>query len=258
MPFGYEASLNLGSVLRAHAKCRLRCNSSRSTSFEYKGSNSRSFFGQQRPVRAQSSENGAGDSGIGDGNEPNNRQSSKRYRALPLSMFKPFGRNLPPDGKTQTEEEETCDPYERSCQTPMYVWESQCEMCNGLGQVRSRSTRSGRGRGNRQLYSGTYYTCLSCNGLGAPSTSGHHTRGPCALECRFWHVCMGYPPISRLGIGNYDSVQGMLLLPVPCGVVFAAFAGALFLLFSSESSPGNARGNHPRDSASDTDRWARG
>eukprot|EP01025_Chloroclados_australasicus_P021611 TRINITY_DN2269_c0_g1_i1.p2 TRINITY_DN2269_c0_g1~~TRINITY_DN2269_c0_g1_i1.p2 ORF type:complete len:216 (+),score=5.28 TRINITY_DN2269_c0_g1_i1:148-795(+) len=75
---------------------------------------------------------------------------------LPLSMYSRF-EQLPPDGKLQTEQEETCDPFTQRCQTPTFVYESKCRACTGTGMIASGSSRRGRH---------TLYTCMHCHGLG--------------------------------------------------------------------------------------------
>lgn len=74
---------------------------------------------------------------------------------LPSSLYVPFER-LPPEGRTVNLADETCDPEERRCKTPIYVWERKCKACYGTGMVSSRSRR-----GNRSSY-----PCLSCHGIG--------------------------------------------------------------------------------------------
>lgn len=75
---------------------------------------------------------------------------------LPVSLYWPY-KNLPPDGKTRTEGEELCNPEERSCQTPMHVFERKCKPCTGTGMISSNT------RGRRRVSS---YTCPICHGLG--------------------------------------------------------------------------------------------
>lgn len=93
------------------------------------------------------------------GNSNARKRRSRGDDALPLSLYNPY-RNLPTEGRTQSEGDEFCDPMERSCQTPMHVWESNCTMCYGTGTVTSYS---GRRRSNRRYSS----TCPGCHGLGA-------------------------------------------------------------------------------------------
>lgn len=92
------------------------------------------------------------------GNGPVYRPRHRRDDAMPLSLYSPY-RNLPTEGRTQSEGDESCNPMERSCQTPIYVWESDCKMCYGSGTITSYS---GRRRGNRRASS----TCPACHGLG--------------------------------------------------------------------------------------------
>ncbi|KAK9804324.1 hypothetical protein WJX72_006761 [[Myrmecia] bisecta] len=75
---------------------------------------------------------------------------------LPLSLFSPY-KDLPPDGKTRSEKDESCNPEERSCQTPIHTWESKCKACQGTGSVRSSGGRRGRH---------SSFTCISCHGIG--------------------------------------------------------------------------------------------
>ncbi|CAL5228474.1 g11615 [Coccomyxa viridis] len=86
----------------------------------------------------------------------NSHSKSHKDEGLPTSLFAPFKGELPADGKTLTEREEFCDPMERSCQTPMHVWESKCTACYGSGTV-SFSSRRGRH---------SSATCASCTGMG--------------------------------------------------------------------------------------------
>ncbi|KAK9840737.1 hypothetical protein WJX81_001440 [Elliptochloris bilobata] len=74
-----------------------------------------------------------------------------------LPLFTQY-KNLPPDGKVLTEEEELCNPKERTCAAPMYVWERKCHACSGTGYVRA-SSRSRRGRSACGV-------CPTCIGLG--------------------------------------------------------------------------------------------
>ncbi|KAL3145503.1 hypothetical protein ABBQ32_003327 [Trebouxia sp. C0010 RCD-2024] len=75
---------------------------------------------------------------------------------LTVSLYWPY-KNLPPDGKTRTEHEELCNPEERSCQTPMHVYERACKTCQGTGTISSNT------RGRRRTFS---YVCLRCQGIG--------------------------------------------------------------------------------------------
>ncbi|KAL3136660.1 hypothetical protein ABBQ38_005901 [Trebouxia sp. C0009 RCD-2024] len=75
---------------------------------------------------------------------------------LTVSLYWPY-KNLPPDGKTRTEHEELCNPEERSCQTPMHVYERACKTCQGTGSISSNT------RGRRRTFS---YVCLRCQGIG--------------------------------------------------------------------------------------------
>lgn len=75
---------------------------------------------------------------------------------LVVSLYWPY-KNLPPDGKTRLENEEQCNPEERSCQTPMHVFERACKACTGTGSISSNT------RGRRRIAS---YTCTICHGLG--------------------------------------------------------------------------------------------
>ncbi|DBA84806.1 hypothetical protein WJX77_002337 [Trebouxia sp. C0004] len=75
---------------------------------------------------------------------------------LPVSLYWPY-KNLPPDGQTRTEKEESCNPEEKFCQTPMHVFERACKACTGTGSISSNS------RGRRRTAS---YVCTICHGLG--------------------------------------------------------------------------------------------
>lgn len=57
---------------------------------------------------------------------------------------------------------------ERSCQTPIHVWETRCAACGGFGAARSRAAlRAGRGRGRgRGTPAASYHTCMVCAGMG--------------------------------------------------------------------------------------------
>lgn len=77
-----------------------------------------------------------------------------RSEGLPLSLYTPY-RDLPPDGKTLTEREETCNPQEAECKTPAHVYEAECAMCNGTGVVMSKI------KGKKRPC-----TCMLCHGLG--------------------------------------------------------------------------------------------
>lgn len=61
---------------------------------------------------------------------------------------------LPEDGEILTEEEMKCDPEERNCQTPMFVYEERCPSCMGTGD----SEANGR---QRRLGA-----CPMCGGIG--------------------------------------------------------------------------------------------
>lgn len=75
---------------------------------------------------------------------------------LPVSLYWPY-KNLPPDGQTRTEKEESCNPEEKYCQTPMHVFERACKACTGTGSISSNS------RGRRRTAS---HVCTVCHGLG--------------------------------------------------------------------------------------------
>lgn len=130
----------------------------------------------QRPARlthrqstrsAATSNNGAQSSAESEPVHPSHKSPSRGRRrnrddALPLSLFSPYDHTaLPCDGRTQHVEDETCDPNERTCKTTMHVWESNCRMCCGTGNV-SYYSRGGRGRGGRRS-SGV---CPGCHGVG--------------------------------------------------------------------------------------------
>ncbi|CAD7697854.1 unnamed protein product [Ostreobium quekettii] len=57
--------------------------------------------------------------------------------------------------QTQTERELECDPMHQTCQTPSYVYEDECSLCKGTGQMKSNH------KGRHRLYS-----CTLCSGLG--------------------------------------------------------------------------------------------
>jgi hypothetical protein len=80
-----------------------------------------------------------------------------------MSMFKRLG-NLPFDGRTLTTSEESCDPYEELCKTPLHVWEVKCTRCCGTGHARLSASR---GRGGSRAR-GSLSICLVCSGLGEP------------------------------------------------------------------------------------------
>ena len=81
---------------------------------------------------------------------------------LPLTLFKRLT-NLPFEGRTLTPTEESCDPYEELCKTPLHVWEERCKRCYGSGHVRGSASR---GRGGARAR-GSLNVCLICTGLGA-------------------------------------------------------------------------------------------
>ncbi|KAK9902175.1 hypothetical protein WJX75_006913 [Coccomyxa subellipsoidea] len=85
----------------------------------------------------------------------NSTNGSHKDEGLPASLFAPY-KDLPGDGRTLTEREETCDPMERNCQVPMHVWESKCRACHGSGTVTSYGRRGKRSSGS----------CPSCTGMG--------------------------------------------------------------------------------------------
>lgn len=86
-------------------------------------------------------------------------QNGRKREGFSLSLYHPYTK-LPPEGKTLTPDEETCDPMTRNCQTPMHVWETKCTSCYGSGTV----TASGRGRRRGSAFSCS--TCVTCHGLG--------------------------------------------------------------------------------------------
>lgn len=115
---------------------------------------------QLRSTTRCSAENGHQADGPADYSTDTNHKEGWHKRAddaLPLSLYIRYD-NLPCDGRTQTEEQETCDPKQQSCQRSMHVWESKCRACAGRGVVTSYSRRGGRR---------SSYTCPSCHGIGA-------------------------------------------------------------------------------------------
>lgn len=74
----------------------------------------------------------------------------------------------PPRRQTRTTAEESCDPLERNCQTPIFTWEARCAACGGSGAARSAAVlRAGRGRGRgRGTPAASYATCVTCSGVG--------------------------------------------------------------------------------------------
>ncbi|GMH42072.1 hypothetical protein BSKO_09991 [Bryopsis sp. KO-2023] len=108
-----------------------------------------------RKTSRNGAENGAS-------NGASNGAVSRRYHAfpksegLPLSLFTPYS-DLPPEGKTLTNLEETCDPREKMCKTPAHVYEAECAMCNGVGEILSKI----KGKGKK-----VPCTCMTCHGLG--------------------------------------------------------------------------------------------
>jgi hypothetical protein len=110
---------------------------------------------QQAPASAVMSGNGVAAQQKG---QVKARAKPNKDDGVPLSLYYPFAK-LPPDGKTRTDDDENCDPMERSCQTAMYTWETKCKACQGSGNV----TRKSRGRSRSAASS---YTCVVCHGIG--------------------------------------------------------------------------------------------
>ena len=74
---------------------------------------------------------------------------------LPISLYTKVA-NIPPEGYTLTEIERSCDRNEKFCKTPLHVWECECPVCHGTGNVsydRPKKTR-------------ILSVCPVCSGLG--------------------------------------------------------------------------------------------